>query len=359
MRKILFLFIFTSLFLNAESVKKVYPGLSASVTNIAKNDVLNVREKPNYKSKKMGSWSPEGWIMVDHCVKVKKSLWCRAEPDGLTGDGASGWVNAHYLKFSNEGFVIQKDGKGESCMYASKCEEHDAVMQCYIMDGYYLNAKYEILSAGKWIERSLLTGGTVLSAGKDVEMCGVPTSYHDIDYSNAEKLQKLYNKDDNKAYRVVMELLRVLGQTHGHENSLMGIKKLIHPKKGVIITDMVSFGNKDEQHFDQKTFIKSLNDTKEILWGYTYGEGGPILKSLNTWIRGSHNEMSNISKIDPLDTFKNFSREGYSKIKAYEVYWINEESKTKEYDWLGLVVILAEYQGEWYIVGLMRDRWTI
>jgi len=359
MTKTLFLFIVTLLFLNAEDTQKVYPGLSASVVNVASNDVLNVREEPNYKSKKVGSWSPEGWIMVDHCVKVEKSLWCKAEPDGLTGDGASGWINAHYLKFSNGGFVIQKDGKGESCMYASKCEKHDGVMQCYIMDGYYLDEKYEILSSGKWIERSLLIGGTVLSAAKDVEMCGVPTAYHDIEYNNAEKLQKLYQKDDNKAYRAVIELLRVIGEPDFRKNSLMGIEKMIHPVKGVTITDMVGFGTKNEQHFSQKTFIKSLNDTKEILWGYTYGEGGPIRKSLHSWIRDAHKEMRYISKIDPINTFKNFSKEGYGELKAYEVYWINEESKTKEYDWLGLFVVLAEYQGEWYIVGLMRDRWTI
>ncbi len=190
MTKILFLFIFTSLFLNAESVSKVYPGLSASVINVASNDVLNVREEPNYKSKKVGSWSPEGWIMIDHCVKVKKSLWCKADPDALMGDGASGWVNAHYLKFSNEGFVIQKDGKGTACMYASKCEKHNEVMQCFIMEGYYLDDKCNILPKGKWIYRSLLIGGTVLTATNgESEMCGVPTDYHDIEYKNLEKLK--------------------------------------------------------------------------------------------------------------------------------------------------------------------------
>ncbi len=346
--------------LNAEDMTKVYPGLFATVENVAKNDVLNVREKPNYKSKKVGSWSHRGWIMVDYCVKVKKSLWCKADLDGLMGDGALGWINAHYLKFSNSGFAIQKDGKGEGCMYASKCEKRDGMMQCYIMQGYYLDNKYNIRSKGRWINRSLLIGGNVLSAAKDSEMCGVSTDYHDIDYSNAEKLQKLYKKDDDKAYRVVMELLRVLGQSHEHRNYLIGIEKMIHPKKGLILTDMVSFGNKDEQHFYQKNFMRTLEKDKEILWGYTYGEGSPIQKSLYSWICDIYRDMRYISKIDTMDTFKNFSGDGYGELKAYEVYWINEESKTKEYDWLGLVVILAKSDdGKWYIVGLMRDRWTI
>ncbi len=344
--------------LNAKDTIKVYPGLSASVVNVASNDVLNVREKPNYRSKKMGSWSPEGWIMVDHCVKVKKSLWCKADPDLLIGDGASGWINAHYLNFSNSGFVIQKDGKGEACMYASKCEKHNSSMQCYIMDGYYLDDKYKIRSEGQWIDRSLLIGGNVLSATKgESEMCGnLP---YDMQYDEAEKLKKLYQKDNDEAYRVVIELLRVLGQPYFFENALLDIKKMIHPDKGVIITDMIRFGDKNEQHFTQKTFVEILNDNKEILWGYTYSKGDPIRKSLHTWIRDSHREMIDISKIDSMDTFKGFPRYGYGELKAYEVYWINEESDTKEYDWLGFVIILAEYQSEWYIVGLMRDRWTI
>ena len=358
MTKVLFLFIVTILFLNAEDTEKEYPGLSASVINVASNDVLNVREEPNYRSKKVGSWSHEANIIIDYCLKIKKSIWCKAEPDYIAEDGGYGWVNAYYLKFYNHGLVRYRDPKGEGCLTALKCEKHNDVLQCLINDGYYLDEKYQIKMQSRWIDRSLLIAGTMLSAANNSEMCG--NSRSDIEKDEAKKLLNLYKKDDNKAYRVVIELLRILGQPDFRENSLMGIEKLIHPKKGVIITDMVSFGNKDEQHFDQKSFIRTLDEDKEILWGYTYGEGGPIQKSLYSWLYDAHREMRYISKIDPLDTFKNFSKDGYSELKAYEVYWINDESKTKEYDWLGLVVILAKNDdGKWYIAGLMRDRWTI
>jgi len=60
-----------------------------------------------------------------------------------------------------------------------------------------------------------------------------------------------------------------------------------------------------------------------------------IYKSLHSWLRDAHREMRYIYKIEPMNTFKNFSKDGYRELKAYEVYWINEHSKTKEYDYLG------------------------
>jgi len=52
--------------------------------------------------------------------------------------------------------------------------------------------------------------------------------------------------------------------------------------------------------------------------------------------------------------------EKLKNLKGFKCHlWINKDSDTKEYDWLGLVMILEKYKNEWYIVGLFRDRWTI
>ncbi len=349
--------LFIGMTLHVQATQKLYPALSAYVIKVAKDDTLNVREAPNNRAKIVGTWADEAWMMIDHCVKVGKSTWCKAEQDTLTGDGALGWVNAHYLKFINEGFVIQKDGKGDSCMYASKCEKQKEHMQCYIMNGYYLDEAYEVRSEGRWVERSSLLGGTILSAAKELEMCGnLPYA---VQQNSAKKLQELHKKDNSKAYQTVTELLRIIGQPEFRENTLVNIAKLIHPTKGVIVTDMVSFKDKSQQHYDAKTFLKTLKDDKKILWGKTYAKGDLIRKTLYAWIDDAHREMSSISKIETLKGFKGFETAGYSGLKAYEVYWINEESKSKEYDWLGLVVLVSEYKGKWYVVGLLRDRWTI
>jgi len=349
--------LFIGMTLHAQATQKLYPALSAYVIKVAKDDTLNVREHPNKKAKIVGTWADEAWMMIDYCVKVGKSTWCKSDYDSLTGDGALGWVNAYYLKFINNGFVIQKDGKGDSCMYASKCEKHQNLLQCYIMDGYYLDEEYKVHAEGKWIERSLLLGGTILSAAKESEMCGnLP---YERQKDNAKKLQELYAKDNSKAYQTVVELLRIVGQPYFKENALEDMEKLIHPTKGVIVTDMVSFEDKSQQHYDAKTFLKTLKDDKKILWGKTYAKGDLIRKTLHTWIDNAHREMSSITKIETVKGFKGFATAGYSGLKAYEVYWINEDSESKEHDWLGLVVLVSEYKGKWYVVGLLRDRWTI
>ena len=66
-----------------------------------------------------------------------------------------------------------------------------------------------------------------------------------------------------------------------------------------------------------------------------------------------------ITKVEKLKNLKGFENHSSTNQIGYEVFWINEKSDTKEYDYLGLVVILEEYLGKWYVVGLLRDRWTI
>jgi len=136
MGKILFLFIFTSLFLNAESVKKESPGLFASVVNVAQNDVLNVREEPNSKSNKVGSYIPDSGMQIDYCVEIKSSKWCKVYPEvnvnygGRDHEAGSGWVNAYYLKFHNIGYV-NIINKKSNCDYVLRCEKEKCLILGY------------------------------------------------------------------------------------------------------------------------------------------------------------------------------------------------------------------------------------
>ena len=102
-----------------------------------------------------------------------------------------------------------------------------------------------------------------------------------------------------------------------------------------------------------------MHQNKKLFWGHTYARGDKIFKTLPEYVNAFHREKSKVTKIVPLQMLKGFSSKDQGELKVLEVYWINEHSKTKEYDYLGMVVILSKYHGKWYIVGLLRDRWTI
>jgi len=52
---------------------KFYPSFHAEVVNVPKWDVLNIRSKPNYKSKKLGSIKPGKRVQIEYCLRSPKN----------------------------------------------------------------------------------------------------------------------------------------------------------------------------------------------------------------------------------------------------------------------------------------------
>ena len=120
--------------------------LSATVVNVASNDVLNVRSKPDWHSKKIATLPPysAGSVGVSKCKKVGKSTWCKIFPlhdiEGYGYGSPSGWVNAKYLKFSSRGYV-SINGK-RNCYYSLYCKNKS----CKIVIDYKENSKYDVIA---------------------------------------------------------------------------------------------------------------------------------------------------------------------------------------------------------------------
>jgi uncharacterized protein YraI len=114
----------------AEDILSSLP-LFATVVGVAKNDSLNVRAEPDYRSAKVASLPNGGYVGVDRCLKKGASTWCRIhhlsqyDYEGYGWDAPGGWVNAGYLHFGDRGYVLV-DGKG-NCDYVTGCQEGDVI----------------------------------------------------------------------------------------------------------------------------------------------------------------------------------------------------------------------------------------
>jgi len=51
--------------------------LFATVTDVKKNDTLNIRNRPSYTSKKVGSLPFEALITIDKYQTKKNATWCK------------------------------------------------------------------------------------------------------------------------------------------------------------------------------------------------------------------------------------------------------------------------------------------
>lgn len=191
MKKLLILFIF----LSGVSFANNAP-LFGIVKGVASNDALNIRAKPNYKSKKITSLPNGAYVGISRCKYIGHSKWCKIfhltqrDYDGFGDNAHSGWVNAKFLKFSNRGYVIVNNKA--SCDYALRCNGN----KCKVITDYSADKNGNTISLkSSWIDRSKLKASTSFGAiGKDGE--GYCVSGNHIE----EYLSKHKNHKGSKLY---------------------------------------------------------------------------------------------------------------------------------------------------------------
>ena len=269
MPKLLIMAIFFSAYLGASTI--THPGLFADVVNVAENDTLNVREKPNYHSKKTGALPLDAFVGIDRCKDIGRSTWCKVfhiaqrDYDHFGSDAKPGWVNARYLKFDSRGYVII-DGK-PNCDYALKCYEN----KCEVLADYKTDSKTNNITSLKtrWIDRKRLRGSSNFGATGD-ERDGYCTNGAAIEeFLKTQKEKKLLGDGSDPLRQKVLKIVSLLnGIKYGGTNELT---EYMHPKKGIVMTWNVLFGGKEDLAFTRSD-IKNLekNRFKKIHWGYLW-----------------------------------------------------------------------------------------
>ncbi len=273
MKTLWILFLIIS-YLNIVSAKEIKFGLFATVINVANNDMLNVREKPDYHSRKVGTFPNGAEVYIDKCVKTAHSRWCYIHPDSLIDyGGTSGWVNAKFLRESNYGYVRIK-GHKNNCFVSLKCQDK----KCLIVTKLLGKETVTGLET-EWFERSRLIAADKFSAMKDTEegYC-VSLSYID-EFLQKRNSQLSGETHHNTAFDRAEMMIEALS-----DKNLSDIISLIHPVKGIRLSEMIIFGSKNDKLFSRSKFKHYWNNGRKIKCGYTYGRGDPIVKNLKEYV---------------------------------------------------------------------------
>jgi hypothetical protein len=159
--------IFLIIFLSSSiyAIDTANPPLFVTVVGVAENDMLNIRQEPDYRSAKVGSQVLDAYMAVERCEEVESATWCRVYEVAqyfYSEDFKPGWVNARFLKPNNRGYVTI-DGK-RNCDYVIGCEAD----KCEVIASYENDENLSIASIKtKWIERSRLKGESHFGAMPD------------------------------------------------------------------------------------------------------------------------------------------------------------------------------------------------
>ncbi len=342
MQKIIHVFL---LLLWTSAAKATAPALFGTAIHVAANDTLNVRAQPDYHSRKLGAFPNGAYVYIDQCRQIGRSRWCHIHPDSLADyGGASGWVNAKFLRESNHGYVRIK-GRKNGCFVSLKCRGGNCLVVTQLLGKENVTGLRT-----EWIARSRLIGASNFSAQNEKEE-GYCVSLNYVD----DYLKKKQKTHHDPAYDTALHMIKALST-----KNISAILSLIHPHKGIRLSEMVCFGSKDDKLFTRKQFKTYWKNNQPIDWGHTYGRGDLIRKNLRNYVDDLSLDPRSINKIEKLDNkLRCFPVQGFGTLRGYSLRHTNPRSDTRDYDWQGIIIILAPYQGHWYVVGMLRDRWTI
>ena len=148
-------------------------------------------------------------------------------------------------------------------------------------------------------------------------------------------------------------------------NNVTVLSTMVHPEKGVRFSPY-TFVSDDDLVFsaDDLPLLFASSDTH--LWGYFAGSGETIeMSGAEYWARfiydadfaqpeiigfnqqaGQGNTINNIAEVYPDGVFVEYHFSGFDPNFA-------------GMDWRSLRLVLENYQGQWFLVGIVHDEWTI
>ncbi|MNW47038.1 hypothetical protein [Paenibacillus peoriae] len=152
------------------------------------------------------------------------------------------------------------------------------------------------------------------------------------------------------------------------DSNMKKLKGLVHPKKGVRFSPDATIQVNGDLLFKGKELEQLIRSDKVYEWGSYDGSGNPIKLTfqeyLNSFIydrdyanaeRKAYNQFimhssstDNLREIYPHAIFVEYN---FSKGVG--------SSDISELMWSSLRIIFEYYKGEWYLVGISHDHWTI
>jgi len=137
----------------------------------------------------------------------------------------------------------------------------------------------------------------------------------------------------------------------------------VHPEHGVRFSPYV-YVKTDHLTFSAEEMPDLLNDPSEYNWGEEDGTGYPIIKTSQEYI---DRFVNNKDYQHPDEVVYNEDKSRGSLINNIATYYpdgvfVEYYVDYEEYeglDWSSLIVVMYEHDGEWYVLGIVNDEWTI
>lgn len=143
------------------------------------------------------------------------------------------------------------------------------------------------------------------------------------------------------------------------------LQKLIHPKQGVLFSPYVYIDKETALTF-QANELPTFADKKVWEWGVQDGSGEPIKLSFADYYERylfNHDfttaeEVKADEVIMPGNMIVNI-KEVFPNAAFYDYHFSGFDEQFAGIDWASLIVVMEQYEEEWYVVALVHSEWTV
>lgn len=149
------------------------------------------------------------------------------------------------------------------------------------------------------------------------------------------------------------------------DKDMDALSSYVHPEKGVRFT-LYSYVDKDEDLvFDREDIKGFMEDQNVYLWGYFDGTGDPVKMTPQEYYNrfiydrdfADADEVGYNTVLSAGSTLNN-QVEVYEDPIIVEYYFPGFDPQYEGMDWESLSLIFEEYEGTWYLAGIVSNRWT-
>ncbi len=177
----------------------------------------------------------------------------------------------------------------------------------------------------------------------------------------AENSNDLLYKNDSVLLDLTKEILTAI-----KDKDYKQLTEYIHPEDGIRFSPYGFIDTANDVTATRSTFRLNAYINKKRVWGYFDGSGDPIKMTSKEYFKrfvydadflnaektslnvclGSGNSQNNILAI-------------YDNLPFTESYFSGFDEKFGGMDWRALRLVFKEYEGEYYLVAIVHDEWTI
>jgi len=150
------------------------------------------------------------------------------------------------------------------------------------------------------------------------------------------------------------------------EKDMEGLSEYVHPTKGLRFSPYAFVDVKTDQVFTKEEVAKLGEDTEVYTWGNFDGSGDPIKMNFNDYYNrfvydkdfANPHIIGNNTEVGKGNTINNI-HDVYTEGHFIEFHFTGFEDQYEGLDWRSLILVFEQHEGQWYLVGIVHNEWTI